>query len=71
MFLLFLSFSLDNEKERALDSVGGLNMANCGGLHNISLNHKKKKKKKSNTESRKTTVVGDLSQVFVIVSSPC
>jgi hypothetical protein len=42
MFLLFLSFSLDNEKERALDSVGGLNMANCGGLHNISLNQKKK-----------------------------
>jgi hypothetical protein len=45
LFLLFLSFSLDNEKERALDSVGGLNMANCGGLHNISLNQKKKKKK--------------------------
>jgi hypothetical protein len=45
MFLLFLSFCLDNEKERALDSVGGLNMANCGGLHNISLNQKKKKKK--------------------------
>jgi hypothetical protein len=72
MVLWFLSFSLDNEKERALDSVGVLNMANCGGLHNISLNHKKKKKKKkSNKESRKTTVVGDLSQVFVIVSSPC
>jgi hypothetical protein len=46
MVLWFLSFSLDNEKERALDSVGVLNMANCGGLHNISLNHKKKKKKK-------------------------
>jgi len=42
MVLWFLSFSLDNEKERALDSVGGLNMANCGGLHNISLNQKKK-----------------------------
>jgi hypothetical protein len=41
MFLLFLSFSSDNEKVRALDSVGGL-MANCGGLHNISLNQKKK-----------------------------
>jgi hypothetical protein len=52
MFLLFLSFSLDNEKERALDSVGGLNMANCGGLHNISLNQKKKKKKKNQTRRK-------------------
>jgi hypothetical protein len=34
MFLLFLCFS---EKERALDSVGGLNMANCG--ENTSLEH--------------------------------
>jgi hypothetical protein len=34
---LFLCFSLDNEKERALDSVGGLNMANCG--ENTSLEH--------------------------------
>jgi len=68
MFLLFLSFCLDNEKERPLDSVGGLNMTNCGGLHNISLNQKKKK---SNKESRKTTLVGDSSQVFVIVSSLC
>jgi hypothetical protein len=47
MFLLFLSFSLDNEKERALDSVGGLNMANCGGLHN------NKSKKKKNQTRRK------------------
>jgi hypothetical protein len=51
MFLSFLSFSLDNEKERALDSVGGLNMANCGGLHNISLNQKKKKIKQGKQEN--------------------
>jgi len=50
MFLLFLSFSSDNEKVRALDSVGGL-MANCGGLHNISINQKKKIKQEGKQEN--------------------
>jgi hypothetical protein len=29
--------SLDNERERGLDSVGGLNMANCGGLFSLPM----------------------------------
>jgi hypothetical protein len=54
MFLLFLCFS---EKERALDSVGGLNMANCGGLHNncgenTSLEHFKQVWRKSFNRER-------------------